>query len=58
MDYLPQGYFNPDETSARALADVAERTDTVTPLLKEILQQPTARPGAHSSPASHWGLNE
>jgi hypothetical protein len=58
MDYLPQGYFDPHEASARALADVAERTETVTPILKEILDQPAHRPGTIYNPASHWGLNE
>ena len=58
MDYLPQGYFNPDETSARTLAKVAERTNAVTPLLKEILEQQAHTPGAMVSPTSHWGLNE
>lgn len=50
MDYLPQGYFNPDEVSAAAMSKVDERAHNLTPTLKEIL--------GHSHPSSHWGLNE
>lgn len=50
LDYLPQGYFNPDEISAAAMSSIGERAQSLTPVLKEILTQP--------HPPSHWGLNE
>ena len=40
MDYLPEGFFNPDEVSAAAMHKIIEKTDAVTTVLKEILDHP------------------
>jgi len=58
MDYLPQGYFNPDAVSAKAIAGVMDKVSTVTPVLKQILRQGSPAAGPPSQPTSHWGLNE